>query len=355
MDRMHETLVKHLLGRAPVDFDRGDARARWSGRRVLLTGAAGSLGAALLDPLAGLEPAEVVLLDRAETPLFELVRRARARRSVRWTPALVDLCDERALADLFETRAPELVLHAAAYKHVPLLESHPHAALRNNLQATRALATQCQRHGVHLIHVSTDKAVAPVSVMGASKRACELDLLGRRQRDGLRVDVVRLGNVLGSRGSVLPIWCAQLERGDPLTVTHPEMTRFFVTPAEAAGALLQVSCGDGGGLGALEIAGPVRVLELARRLLAWHQRDPDDIELTGPRPGERLTERLYTAEESPRPGPLPHMVALAPPEAALEAFEARIEALLASDRSARALLTALVPAFQRQRSEGEGV
>jgi len=303
--QMRDVRIEDLLGRRPVDLNLDEVAGLLRGERVLVTGAGGSIGSELARQAAGFEPELLVLLDHAENGLYFVHHDLTARRPpFPVLPVVADIQDEQGVEAVFARHRPTVVLHAAAHKHVPLLELNPREAVLNNIHGTRVLADAAERHGVgKFVLISTDKAVNPSSVMGASKRVCEM-LLQSRSGGATRFVAVRFGNVLGSDGSVVPLFQRQLERGGPLTVTHAEARRYFMTVSEAARLVLQASAmGRGGEVFLLEMGEPVRILDLARQLIHLAGlREGDDVQIvfTGLRPGEKLFEELHTDSERTR-------------------------------------------------------
>lgn len=263
-------------------------------KRVLITGAGGSIGSALACAIAAYSPARLVLLDAGEQALYQIDRVLDAPH----TPILASVCDHSALEEVFARHRPHIVFHAAAFKHVPLMESHPFSALENNAVGSFLLAQAALRHRVRqLVLVSTDKAVDPAGIMGASKRVAELTTLALAT-PATRIKAVRLGNVYASQGSVVPLFEEQIARGAPLTVTHPEATRYFLS-LEYAAALLLFALAEGFPTTILvpELAGPVRVEEIARSLIR-QTGSQSRVVHTGLRPGEKLHERLVSDSEA---------------------------------------------------------
>ena len=301
--------IEDLLQRDPVQLD--DSRlAEWlGGRRVLVTGSSGSIGSEVCRQLLRFEPEEIILVDQNETGQFFLERelqQIRGDRSTRLLPTIADVRDAERMEAVFDQRRPEIVFHAAAYKHVPLMESNGGEAVRVNVIGTKRLADLADRFGCEsFVMVSTDKAVRPTSRMGATKRVAELYVQALAARSSCRFVTVRFGNVLGSNGSVVPIFRQQIARGGPVTVTHPEMTRFFMTIPEAAQLIIQAGGqGRGSEIFVLDMGEPVRVLDLARdmiRLSGLQEGEDIEIAFTGSRPGEKLYEELYTDGESRQP------------------------------------------------------
>jgi len=270
----------------------------YRGRRVMVTGAGGSIGSELARQLVRLEPSALLLLDHDENNLFETCSDVihLGWPTDRVVPLMIDLRNSEDLRRVFVEQRPEVILHAAAFKHVPLLEAHPLEAIENNVLATASLADLAMEFGVGaFVLISTDKAVHPTSIMGATKRAAEL-LIQQAAMHGLPASCVRFGNVLDSSGSVVPIFRRQIARGGPVTVTHRDATRYFMTIEEASHLVLQAGSLDGtGGVFVLDMGAPVRIIDLARDLIRLAGlREPEDIEIrfVGFRPGERLHERL---------------------------------------------------------------
>jgi len=304
--RVRDIRLEDLLGRAPLPETDEDIGAFLRGRRVLVTGAGGSIGSELARQAARFAPAALVLLDHAENGLYFIERELTApARDVPVQAVIGDLCDAVGLEALLAAHRPEVVLHAAAHKHVPLLEESPREAVLNNVTGTRLLVDAAGRHGVaHLVLLSTDKAVRPTSVMGASKRVCERLVQAASTRGQGVYCAVRFGNVLGSEGSVVPLFQRQLERGGPLTVTHADATRYFMTIPEAVRLVLQAAAlGRGGEVFLLDMGEPVKVLDVARqmiRLAGLKEGEDVEISLIGLRPGEKLHEELHTRDEQVR-------------------------------------------------------
>src|SRR5262245_4883789 len=300
--QMREVKVDDLLARAPVRLDVPAVRSLVHGRTVLITGAAGSIGSELCRQVALHKPARLVLLDRHENGVFVLEGELRTRfPDVVLAPILGDVLLRDQLRQVFARHRPDLVLHAAAYKHLPLAERNVIEAMRNNVLGTHNVAEAAMAHGAgEFVLVSTDKAVHPSSVMGATKRAAELVVQGL-QNGCCRYMAVRFGNVLGSSGSVVPIFREQIARGGPVTVTHPDATRYFMTIPEAAQLILQAAAlGQGAEIFILEMGEPVRIEDLARQMIRLSGFEPEaDIAVTytGLRPGEKLHEELFEEGE----------------------------------------------------------
>jgi FlaA1/EpsC-like NDP-sugar epimerase len=301
--QIRDVAVEDILGRRPVHLDQGSIRERIEGKVVMVTGAAGSIGSELCRQIARFRPLALIGFDEAETPLFHL-----GREMSRNFPDLVfhseigNITRADTLQRVMLHHQPSILYHAAAYKHVPMMERHVFAAVENNILGTWQVARAAVRHGVEdFVLISTDKAVRPTSMMGATKRVAEL-LIGAFQRErGTKFVAVRFGNVLGSNGSVVPIFKDQIAAGGPVTVTHPEMRRYFMTIPEAAQLVLQAfSIGKGGEVFVLDMGEPVKIVDLARNLILLSGLQPDQdikIQFTGVRPGEKLFEELNLQHE----------------------------------------------------------
>ncbi|MBN2171144.1 MAG: polysaccharide biosynthesis protein [Candidatus Krumholzibacteriota bacterium] len=297
--------AEDLLGRESVDFRPAPVRAMLAGRTVLVTGAGGSIGGEIARLAAPLAPARLILLGRGENSIFEIENELReAHADLAVEGLIADIRDRGRLGRVFDARRPDVVFHAAAHKHVPYMERFPVEAFINNVLGTRNLLDCCRASGVErMVMLSTDKAVDPRGVMGASKRLAELLLLDAAAARGpTRFISVRFGNVLGSRGSVVPLFRRQIRRGGPVTVTDPEATRYFMTIKEASMLVLQAaSLGGGGEIFILNMGESVGILELARAMIRLSGLEPDvdvPIVFTGLRPGEKLHEKLMTRREA---------------------------------------------------------
>ncbi len=303
LDRLRQVELADLLRREPVQSDLAAVRAGIAGRCVLVTGAGGSIGGELCRQIAASDPCCLVLLGHGENSVYAMNNELHERfPELRLEPVIADVRDRQRLAHLFTRYEPELVFHAAAHKHVPLMEQNPEDAVTNNILGTQnvldlAVAHQVQR----LVLISTDKAVNPTSVMGATKRVAEMLLRDAAQRAQGVFVAVRFGNVLGSRGSVVPLFAEQIARGGPVTVTDPEVKRYFMTIPEAVELVLQASVmGRGGEVFVLDMGQPVRILDLARDLITLSGLRPEidiPIEIIGLRPGEKLFEELVLSDE----------------------------------------------------------
>lgn len=298
---LRDVRYEDLLGREEVRLDEVGIKGYLADKVVLVTGAGGSIGSELCRQIIRFGPRELILFDAGEENLYTMEMELLHQRGfTRYVPVLGQVQDAALVDSVFRVRKPHVVFHAAAYKHVPMLECNPWQAVTNNIVGSRTVMDAAVRHGVErFVLVSTDKAVRPTNVMGASKRLAELLMHGFAGGRTLFM-AVRFGNVLGSSGSVIPLFRDQIERGGPVTVTHPEVTRYFMTIPEAAQLIVQAGAqGRGGEVFVLKMGKPVRIADLARDLIVLSGKDPADIEIrfTGLRPGEKLYEELITAGE----------------------------------------------------------
>ncbi len=321
VNRLREVDITDLLRREPATIDDRLVGASLNGKRVLVTGAGGSIGRELSRQIARWRPSELILLGHGENSIFEALLELREDfPSLSLQPVIADIRDEARIESVFLERRPQVVFHAAAHKHVPLMEANVAEALTNNVLGTRNLVEAANRHAVErLVLISTDKAVRPVSVMGATKRLAEMIVLNAAHRTSGAYSVVRFGNVLGSRGSVVPLFKKQIARGGPVTVTHPEMRRYFMTIPEAVHLVLQsAAMGTGGEVFFLNMGQPVRILDLVEDLIRLSGLEPGrDIEIafTGIRPGEKLIEELSDESMSFSPTSHPEIVRVESDEA----------------------------------------
>lgn len=310
VNRLREVDITDLLRREPVTIDDKLVGSSLSGKRVLVTGAGGSIGSEICRQAARWNPSELVLLGHGENSIFEILLEVQGNYpSLSIHPVIADVRDSARIQSIFEAYRPEVVFHAAAHKHVPLMEINIEEAITNNVLGTRNVTQAAVKSNVQrLVLISTDKAVRPVSVMGATKRLAEMIVLDAAQRGEHSFTVVRFGNVLGSRGSVVPLFKQQIARGGPVTVTHPDMMRYFMTIPEAVHLVMQASAmGRGGEVFLLNMGQQVKILDLAEDLIRLSGLEPGrDIEIvfTGIRPGEKLSEDLW--EDGMRSQPTEH-------------------------------------------------
>lgn len=359
VSRMRDIDMEDILGREPVNLDDTDIRRFLSGKRVLVTGAGGSIGSELARQVARLSPESLVLVERAEFALFAIHHELSDRYpDGNIVPCVADVGDEPRMRVLFDRFRPHVVVHAAAHKHVPLMEKNPCEAIKNNILATEITARLAGEFAAEaFVLISTDKAVKPTSVMGASKRVAELVCQAFNKQYSTRYVAVRFGNVLGSTGSVIPIFREQIAKGGPVTVTHPDMVRYFMTIPEAAQLVLQAGAmGKGGEIYFLDMGEPVRILDLAKemiRLAGLKLGEDIEIVFTGPRPGEKLSESLKHSDELQVVTPHPKIFAVqlnhVSPERVWEGVRRLGELACNGDETAvRAALSELVPEARLQ-------
>ncbi len=303
VSQLREVDIADLLGRAPVKLDTGIIGEQLHGRCVLVTGAGGSIGSEMCRQIAGFDPKRLILVERAENVLFEIHRELlESHPQLDLVPCVADIGDSQRLKAVFASERPPIVFHAAAHKHVPMMEINPGEAIKNNIGGTKVVADACVETGVErMVLISTDKAVNPTSIMGCTKRVAEMYVQSISDTQVTQFVTVRFGNVLGSSGSVVPIFKEQIAAGGPVTVTHPEMERYFMTIPEAAQLVLQAGAmGKGGEIYVLHMGEPVKIVDLARDMIKLSGLRPGiDIEIAfrGIRPGEKLYEELLSEGE----------------------------------------------------------
>ncbi|MCK9203064.1 MAG: polysaccharide biosynthesis protein [Bacteroidales bacterium] len=299
--------IEELLEREEIKLDEQKISKDLTGKVILITGASGSIGSELVRQISDFAPKKLILIDQSETPLHALTLESEEfNRGASIEFILCDICNEPRMRSIFETFKPDIVYHAAAYKHVPMMESNPVEAVLTNVQGTCIVADLSLESGVRkFIMISTDKAVNPTNVMGASKRIAEIYTQAMNAKDKTRFITTRFGNVLGSSGSVIPLFRSQIEKGGPVTITHPEVTRFFMTIPEACQLVLEAgTIGKGGEIFIFDMGKPVRILDLAKKMIQLSGFTPDKeipIKFTGLRPGEKLYEELLNIEENSLP------------------------------------------------------
>jgi FlaA1/EpsC-like NDP-sugar epimerase len=303
LSKIREVEIEDLLGRDPVAFDHKTTSRYLAGRVVMVTGAGGSIGSELCRQIAQLAPQQLVLVGRDEFAIYSIELELKgAFPALNLVAVIADVREETRMSAVFAQHTPHVVFHAAAHKHVPLMEKNPAEAVLNNVLGTQVVARLADRyHAETFVLISTDKAVNPTNVMGASKRVAEMVVQDLAQSSPTRFMSVRFGNVLGSSGSVIPLFKAQIAKGGPVTITHPEIIRYFMTIPEAAQLVLQTGAlGTGGEVFVLDMGAPVKIVDLAREMITLSGFEPHvDIKIafTGLRPGEKLYEELLTAEE----------------------------------------------------------
>ena len=310
MNQIHNVKIEDLLGREVIQMNNKRIGEEISGKVILVTGAAGSIGSEIVRQLIAYFPAKLVLVDQAESALYDLEYELAGKvpTNVQLIVNVADVSDTRRVSKIFKNHCPDIIFHAAAYKHVPLMENNPYEAIKTNVIGTRILSELAAEVGVEkFVMVSTDKAVNPTNVMGATKRLAEMYTQSMNQLEGVKTKFIatRFGNVLGSNGSVIPLFKKQIERGGPVTVTHPEITRYFMTIPEACELVLEAATmGQGGEVFVFDMGESVKIIDLAKKMITLSGLRVDkDIEIryTGLRPGEKLYEELLNNDENTLP------------------------------------------------------
>lgn len=300
---MQDVKVEDLLGREEIQLDMKDIAAQLSEKTVLVTGAGGSIGSEITRQIADFNPARLLLLGHGENSIYtiDMELRRKNETNMEFIPIIADIQDRRRMMEIMKFYKPDIVYHAAAHKHVPLMEGNPMEAVKNNIYGTKNVAEAAHLNGVEsFVMISTDKAVNPPNIMGATKRFAEMIVQNLAKKSETKFTAVRFGNVLGSSGSVVPLFKEQIARGGPITVTHPEMTRYFMTIPEASRLVIQAGVlAEGGEVFVLDMGKPVKLVDLAKNMIRLHSYAEGEIEIqfTGIRPGEKLFEELLNADE----------------------------------------------------------
>lgn len=310
-NQLHEVEIEDLLPRDKIEVDMDAIGKMLTGKRVLITGAAGSIGSEMVRQVAAYKPAELILIDQAETPMHDVrLMMARQFPDIKNQTIVSSITDQIHMEKIFEAHKPEYVFHAAAYKHVPMMEDNPAMAVRNNINGTRVIADLAVKYGTKkFVMISTDKAVNPTNVMGCSKRICEIYCQSLNQaivegkvKGVTQFVTTRFGNVLGSNGSVIPLFKEQIKKGGPITVTHPDIIRFFMLISEACKLVLEAgTMGKGGEIFVFDMGRPVKIVDLAKRMIKLSGAKNIDIKFTGLRDGEKLFEEVLNDKEGTKP------------------------------------------------------
>lgn len=310
-NQLHEVEIEDLLPRDKIEVDMDAIGKMLTGKRVLITGAAGSIGSEMVRQVAAYKPAELILIDQAETPMHDVrLMMARQFPDIKNQTIVSSITDQIHMEKIFEAHKPEYVFHAAAYKHVPMMEDNPAMAVRNNINGTRVIADLAVKYGTKkFVMISTDKAVNPTNVMGCSKRICEIYCQSLNQaivegkvKGVTQFVTTRFGNVLGSNGSVIPLFKEQIKKGGPITVTHPDIIRFFMLISEACKLVLEAgTMGKGGEIFVFDMGRPVKIVDLAKRMIKLSGAKDIDIKFTGLRDGEKLFEEVLNDKEGTKP------------------------------------------------------
>ncbi|MDE6007598.1 MAG: polysaccharide biosynthesis protein [Muribaculaceae bacterium] len=366
LEDLHQVNVEDLLPREKIEVDMKAAADLLQGNVVMITGAAGSIGSEMVRQIATYSPSRLVLVDQAETPMHDI----RLMMKNRWPQIeaetiVADIADRKVMERIFREHRPEYVFHAAAYKHVPMMEDNPYEAIVNNVDGTRIIADLAVKYGTRkFVMVSTDKAVNPTNVMGCSKRICEIYVqsLDKAIKEGkakgaTQFVTTRFGNVLGSNGSVIPIFEEQIRKGGPVTVTHPEIIRFFMLIPEACKLVIEAgTMGKGGEIYVFDMGNPVKIADLAKRMIKLSGAKNIKIEFTGLRDGEKLYEEVLNDEEITLPTFHPKIKVAKVREYEFDEVKAEIDALVAEvsesdDMQIVAAMKRIVPEFKSQHSK----
>jgi FlaA1/EpsC-like NDP-sugar epimerase len=359
--QLRQVRIEDLLGREPIHLDAVNIKAQLSQKRVLVTGAAGSIGSEIARQVSEYYPAHLYLLDQAESPLYEIDLEVRDKFGSNFSePVIADVSNLDRMRKVFETFRPEVVYHAAAYKHVPMMEENPSEAILTNVRGSKILVDLAHEFGVEsFVMVSTDKAVNPTNVMGASKRVAEIYAQSMNAISNTNFITTRFGNVLGSNGSVIPLFRKQIESGGPITVTHPEITRYFMTIPEACQLVLEAGAmGKGGEIFIFDMGKPIKIIDMAKKMikLSGLELGADiDIKITGLRAGEKLYEELLNDEENTIATHHPQIMAAKVQGFELTEISQTIEQLIKSPSTTDnfelvRLIKELVPEYKSQNS-----
>lgn len=364
--QLRQVRIEDLLERNPIRLDRENIAHTIKDKTVLVSGAAGSIGSELVRQICGYSPEQILLVDQAESALYDLEIEIKSRFSeVKIEPIITNIRNENRTKKIFELFDVDVIFHAAAYKHVPMMEHNPAEAILTNVKGTRNLADLANQFNVQrFVMVSTDKAVNPTNVMGASKRAAEIYCQSLDAKSNTRFVTTRFGNVLGSNGSVIPLFRRQIEQGGPLTVTHADVTRYFMTIPEAAQLVLEAGAmGNGGEIYIFDMGKPVKIIDLAYKMLRLHGLEPDKdiaIKITGLRPGEKLYEELLNTKENTIATHNPQIMVAKVDEYSFDMVNDKLDDLVATVKTNDNMelvgkLKALIPEFVSNNSEFESL
>lgn len=357
---LHEVDIEDLLPRDKIEVDMDAIGKLLRGRRILITGAAGSIGSEMVRQVAKFAPSEMVLIDQAETPMHDVrLMMAQQYPNIKALTIVTSICKPERMEEIFAEHKPEYVFHAAAYKHVPMMEDNPKEAVQNNIYGTRVIADLAVKYGTRkFVMISTDKAVNPTNVMGCSKRICEIycQSLNFHQQTTQFV-TTRFGNVLGSNGSVIPLFKEQIRKGGPITVTHPDIIRYFMLIPEACKLVLEAgTMGKGGEIFVFDMGNPVKIVDLAKRMIRLSGAKDIDIKFTGLRDGEKLFEEVLSDKETTKPTIHPKIMVAAVREYAYDdilASEKKLyeASLKEDDMTIVGIMKQIVPEFKSKHSK----
>ena len=365
-NHLHEVEIEDLLPRDKIEVDMNAIGVLLEGKKILITGAAGSIGSEMVRQVARFEPAEMVLIDQAETPMHDirLMMSKEFPQIKNWT-IVTSIANQPHMERIFAEHCPDYVFHAAAYKHVPMMEDNPAIAVQNNIYGTRVIADLAVKYGTKkFVMISTDKAVNPTNVMGCSKRICEIYCQSLNQaivegkvKGCTQFVTTRFGNVLGSNGSVIPIFKEQIKKGEPITVTHPDIIRYFMLIPEACRLVLEAgTMGKGGEIFVFDMGRPVKIVDLAKRMIKLSGAQNVEIKFSGLRPGEKLYEELLSTKENTKPTHHPKIMVAQVREYDYETAKVNEERLLAAsetfdDMAIVKIMKEIVPEYKSQHSK----
>jgi len=363
---LHEVEIEDLLPRDKIEVDMNAIGVLLEGKKILITGAAGSIGSEMVRQVARFEPAEMVLIDQAETPMHDIrLMMAKEFPQIKNWTIVTSIANKPHMERIFAKHCPDYVFHAAAYKHVPMMEDNPAIAVQNNIYGTRVIADLAVKYGTKkFVMISTDKAVNPTNVMGCSKRICEIYCQSLNQaivegkvKGCTQFVTTRFGNVLGSNGSVIPIFKDQIKKGEPITVTHPDIIRYFMLIPEACRLVLEAgTMGKGGEIFVFDMGRPVKIVDLAKRMIKLSGAQNVEIKFSGLRPGEKLYEELLSTKENTKPTHHPKIMVAQVREYDYETAKLNEERLLESsktfdDMAIVKIMKEIVPEYKSQHSK----